>query len=89
MTFQTWLSRRRSLVEPALVVLTVSALGVGGMAWLAGWRALADRCWIAGTVVAAAPAVWWVVAALRRGRLGVRCFHWSGHCGCASIWRER
>ena len=66
-----WVSRRRSLVEPALVVITVGALSVGGIAWLAGWRELADRCWIAGTLVAAVPAVLWVLASLRRGRAGV------------------
>jgi heavy metal translocating P-type ATPase len=66
-----WVSRRRSLVEPALVVITVGALSVGGIAWLAGWRELADRCWIAGTLVAAVPAVLWVLVSLRRGRAGV------------------
>ena len=64
-------SRWRSLVEPALVVLTVGALVAGGIAWLAGWRGVADACWIAGTLVALAPAVLWVLAALRRGRAGV------------------
>jgi heavy metal translocating P-type ATPase len=58
------------LVEPALVVLTVSALAVGGIAWLGGWRGVADGCWIAGIVVAVVPALVWVLAALRRGRLG-------------------
>jgi heavy metal translocating P-type ATPase len=58
------------LVEPALVVLTVSALAVGGIAWLGGWRGVADGCWIAGTAVAVVPALVWVLAALRRGRLG-------------------
>jgi heavy metal translocating P-type ATPase len=66
-----WASRRRSLVEPALVVVTVGALAAGGIAWLAGWRALADWCWIAGTLVAVVPAVWWVLTSLRRGRAGV------------------
>lgn len=61
----------RSCVEPALVVVTVGALASGGIAWLARWRDLADWCWIAGTVVAVVPAVVWVVAALRRGRVGV------------------
>jgi heavy metal translocating P-type ATPase len=66
-----WVSRRRSLVEPALVVFTVCALAAGGIAWLAGWHELADRCWIAGTLVAVVPAVLWVLASLRRGRTGV------------------
>ena len=66
-----WVSRRRSLVEPALVVITVGALAAGGIAWLAGWRGVADGCWIAGTLVAVVPSVMWVLAALRRGRAGV------------------
>ena len=66
-----WASHARSLVEPALVVLTVGALVAGGLAWLAGWRAAADVCWIAGTSVALVRAVLWVLAALRRGRAGV------------------
>ena len=52
-------------------MLTVGALAVGGIAWLAGWHEVADRCWIAGTLVAVVPAVLWVLAALRRGRAGV------------------
>ncbi len=47
------------------------ALAAGGIAWLAGWRSAADLCWIAGTLLAVVPAVVWVVAALRRGRVGV------------------
>ena len=53
------------------MVLTVGALVAGGLAWLTGWHAAADACWIAGTSVALAPAVLWVLAALRRGRAGV------------------
>lgn len=64
-------SRWRSRFEPALVVVTTSALAAGGIAWLAGARRIADGCWIAGTVIAVAPAVVWVLAALRRGRAGV------------------
>ena len=58
-------------IEPALVVFTVAALAAGGVAWWAGQRAVADGCWIAGTVLALAPALVWVVVALRRGRFGV------------------
>ena len=36
-------SRWRSLVEPALVVLTVGALAAGGIAWLAGWHVVSRR----------------------------------------------
>ncbi len=66
-----WLSRLRPLIEPALVVLTLGALAGGGIAWLAGWRDVADGCWIAGTVLAVVPALVWVLVALRRGRVGV------------------
>ncbi|KZS61928.1 MAG: heavy metal translocating P-type ATPase [Mycobacterium pseudokansasii] len=66
-----WLPRVRRLTQPALVVSTVGLLAAGGIAWLLGARDLADGCWIAGTVVAVAPASVWVLAALRRGRIGV------------------
>lgn len=65
-------SRRvRSLLEPALLLVTVAALATGGIAWLSGWPGLADWCWVAGTLAAMVPAVVWVVVALRRGRAGV------------------
>lgn len=64
-------ARLRWLVEPALVACTVAALGAGGIAWLVGWRSVADGCWIAGTVLAIVPASAWVLVALRSGRLGV------------------
>src|SRR5271166_1113885 len=60
-----WMIRLRRLVEPALVMVTVAALVSGGIAWLAGW------CWIVGTVAALVPATVWLLAALRKGRLGV------------------
>ncbi|WP_101949638.1 heavy metal translocating P-type ATPase [Mycobacterium sp. 3519A] len=61
----------RLLAVSTLVVLTVGALAAGGIAWLTGYRDVADWCWIAGTLVALIPAVLWVLAALRRGRAGV------------------
>ncbi|WP_369827991.1 heavy metal translocating P-type ATPase [Mycobacterium sp. 852002-51163_SCH5372311] len=66
-----WISRLRWFVEPALVVCTVGGLAVGGIAWLAGWRGVADGCWIAATALAIVPALAWVLVALRSGRLGV------------------
>jgi hypothetical protein len=36
-----WMSRWRSLVEPALVVLTFGALASGAIAWLACWQ---EKC---------------------------------------------
>jgi heavy metal translocating P-type ATPase len=65
------LLRLRRWVEPALVVFTIAALAAGGIAWLAGWRAVADWCWIAGTVVGLVPALVWMLAALGRRRVGV------------------
>ncbi len=70
-TARGFLARLARLVEPVLLALTVSALSAGGVAWLAGSHQVADWCWIAGTVVAVVPAVLWVLAALRRGRVGV------------------
>jgi len=55
----------------ALLVLTVGALLGGGAAHLLGAVAVAHAAWIAGTVVALVPAVWWVVEAVRERRLGV------------------
>lgn len=69
--FPSWMSRWRPLIEPALVVVTVGSLAAGGFAWLAGWNEVADWCWIAGTLVAIVPAVWWVLVALRQRRAGV------------------
>lgn len=70
-TADAWLRRLRRWAEPALLVVTVGALLAGGAAWLAGADVFADTCWAAGTLVAVLPAVWWVVAALRRKRAGV------------------
>lgn len=74
--FATWLrSLTRAVasprLEPTLLVITAAALTAGGAAWLAGDEALADLMWGLGTVSAVAPAVGWVLAALRHGRAGV------------------
>ena len=66
-----WWRRLRSLVEPTLLIVTVAALVLGGIAWLIGWRAVADGCWVAGTLTAVVPALVWVLVALRKGRAGV------------------
>lgn len=63
--------RLRPYAEPALLAVTATCLAAGGLAWLAGVVRLADGCWIAGTLTAVVPAVAWVVAGLRRKRLGV------------------
>ncbi|MFE2994664.1 heavy metal translocating P-type ATPase [Nocardia sp. NPDC059246] len=69
--FQGWIDRAGGVLGTALLAGTIAPLVAGGIAWAAGATAVADRCWAAGTVVAMVPAVWWVVAALRRGRAGV------------------
>lgn len=51
--------------------VTVVALVAGGVARLTGEPTVADGCWIAGTLAALLPAVWWVIAALRKGTFGV------------------
>ncbi len=54
-----------------LVVVTVSALAAGGVAWFCGATQIADGLWSAGTLVALLSALWFVIAALRHGRFGV------------------
>jgi heavy metal translocating P-type ATPase len=61
----------RQAIRWVLLAATLSALTAGGVAWLVGTRAVADWCWIVGTVVAIVPSLVWVVAAVRRGRVGV------------------
>ncbi|MFZ2178276.1 MAG: heavy metal translocating P-type ATPase, partial [Rhodococcus sp. (in: high G+C Gram-positive bacteria)] len=63
--------RLRRSFEPALLAITLTALLAGGVAWLLDATTVADACWIAGTVVAILPATWWVIDALRVGRVGV------------------
>ncbi|MEZ0357384.1 heavy metal translocating P-type ATPase [Mycobacterium sp. SA01] len=65
-----WL-RIRPLVEPVLLAVTVTALLLGGLAWLIGLRGIADGIWVAGTLSAVVPALVWVVLSLYRGRAGV------------------
>jgi heavy metal translocating P-type ATPase len=64
-------ARWRALLEPLLVFVTLGALTIGGVLWLTGLREAADLWWMTGTLIALGPAVFWVVAALRRGRVGV------------------
>lgn len=54
----------------ALAALAV-AVAAGVVTWFSGARGAADLIWAAGTVAALLPATWWLVAALRRGQLGV------------------
>ncbi|CAN5851908.1 heavy metal translocating P-type ATPase [soil metagenome] len=63
--------RLRQLLLRLLVVVTVSALAAGGIAWFSGAKPIADALWSAGTVVALLPALWLVAVALRHGRFGV------------------
>ena len=61
----------RQVLLGALALATLGALAAGAVLWFLGHRASADTLWAAGTLVALLPASWWVVAALRRGRIGV------------------
>ncbi|MGW3403563.1 heavy metal translocating P-type ATPase [Streptomyces zhihengii] len=63
--------RASQRIEAALLAVTAAALTGGGIAWFAGSRETADLLWALGTVAAVVPAVWWVLAALRRGSAGV------------------
>jgi heavy metal translocating P-type ATPase len=54
-----------------LVVGTLVALAAGGLAWLLSAPQIAAACWIAGTMMGIVPSLWWVISALRQGRLGV------------------
>ena len=54
-----------------LLGVSATALIAGGAARLTGASQVADYLWIAGTVAALLPALWWVVAGLRAGRFGV------------------
>ncbi|MFJ1791967.1 heavy metal translocating P-type ATPase [Kitasatospora griseola] len=58
-------------IEPVLLGVVTLATLTGLIAWAAGARGLADQCWIVATAAAIAPALMWVVQALRRGRAGV------------------
>lgn len=66
-----WMSGLKGLIEPVLVVLTVSGLAAGGLAWVVGRHGIADVCWAVGTLVAVPPALAWVLVAVLRGRVGV------------------
>lgn len=66
-----WSQRVAGRVEPVLVAVTVAALLLGLILWLFGLHGVAEGAWIAATVVAVVPAVWWMVATLLRGRAGV------------------
>ncbi len=52
-------------------MLTAAAVVAGGAASVLGASDLAAGCWIAGTAAAVAPAIGWVLVALRHGRAGV------------------
>ncbi|MGS2807260.1 heavy metal translocating P-type ATPase [Nocardia sp. MW-W600-9] len=66
-----WSQRVAGWVEPVLVAVTVAMLMFGLLAWLFGLHGVAEGAWIAATVVAIVPAVWWMVATLLQGRTGV------------------
>lgn len=79
------IARVRPWIEPALVTGTVGALAAGGIAWLGDGRGVADGCWIAGTLIAIAPAAGWVISALRRRRGGVDLIALVSLIGCLLV----
>ncbi len=60
----------RQAVIRVLFATTLVALIAGAMAWLLGAHDVAGIFWATATLVAIVPTVRWVVAALRRGRVG-------------------
>jgi heavy metal translocating P-type ATPase len=68
-----------------LLAVTLAAFVAGGIAWLLGARTIADICWIAGTVAAILPALWWVVSAIRSGRVGVDVLAVLSLCGALAV----
>ena len=63
-------SGRRWVVQWALLGVTIGGLLAGAAAIAAGATAVAHGCWAATTAAGILPAAWWVLAALRRRRLG-------------------
>ncbi|TYB60210.1 heavy metal translocating P-type ATPase [Nonomuraea sp. PA05] len=53
------------------LAFTVATLACGGILRWAGQAAMSDAVLAAGTAAAILPAAWWVISALRAGRLGV------------------
>lgn len=66
-------TRRRALPSHEVLLLagTLAALAAGGALHLAGASNTGDAVWIAASAAGAAAAIWWLVAALRQGQLGV------------------
>lgn len=79
------IARLRPWAEPALAVGTLGALIAGGIAWLGGWHGTAHGCWMAGTVLAIAPALVWMMSALRRRRGGVDLIALLSLIGCLLV----
>lgn len=79
------ITRLRRWAEPALVAGTVAALTAGGIAWLSGWREVADDCWIVGTILAIGPASVWMMSALRHRSGGVDFIALLSLIGCLLV----
>ena len=63
--------RNRMRLGASLLIASLLGLAAGGLAHLMGSPQAADAVWAALTVLGLAPALGWVVAALRRGSVGV------------------
>ena len=69
----------------ALLAVTFTALAAGGVAWLLDARAVADGCWIAGTVAALGPGV----SGIREGDVvAVYGAETCGHCPACQEGRD-
>ncbi|WP_084531176.1 heavy metal translocating P-type ATPase [Nocardia miyunensis] len=68
---RSWRDRFAAWFEPSLVVVTVVPLVIGALLWMLGLRGAADALWIAATVAAFVPALYWMIATLVKGRAGV------------------
>ncbi|HET9649808.1 MAG TPA: heavy metal translocating P-type ATPase [Microlunatus sp.] len=66
-----FLQRLSPHAESVLFAVSTSLLIIGGVAWLADRRTVADAVWFAGTIVGLLASVAWTVAAIRRHELSV------------------
>ncbi len=81
-------SPRRLPWEGALLSTTLAGLGAGGVCYLSGSHRLATLAWTATTIVGVLAAAWWVIDALRHGRLGVDLIALLALCGALVVHEE-
>jgi heavy metal translocating P-type ATPase len=71
-----------------LLSVTLTGLGAGAVGYLSGSHRLATLAWTATTIVGVLAAAWWVVDALRHGRLGVDLIALLALCGALVVHEE-